>query len=100
MEKMLWGSTTRGGERNLVGEKESAGGDAFGDLEHGAGAAEVTGLKNNCPRDAPGAGYMCLKRVHRMLFMWHRTRPVTTGLMRREVCKSACHRMMATGRWP
>jgi len=46
-----------------------------------------------------GAGFMRPPRGHRTLFMWHRTRPVTTGLMRREGCKSALHRTMATGRW-
>ena len=61
---------------------------------------EVAGRKENCPRDALGAGYMRPPGGHRTLLMWHRTRPVTTGLMRREVFKSAYHRTMATGCWP
>jgi len=99
MEKILWSRATRGRERNLAGEKKSAGGGAFGDLGLGAGAAEVAGQRNNCPRDTPGAGYMRRPWGHRTLLMWHQTRPVTTGLMRREVCKTASHPTMATGRW-
>ena len=55
--------------------------------------------RRNGRETPPGAGYMRPPRGHRTLFMWHRTRPVTTGLMRREGCISASHRTMGTGRW-
>ena len=55
--------------------------------------------EENRPRNPLGAGFMRPPRGHRTLFMWHRTRPVTTGLMRREDCILALHRTMGTGRW-
>ena len=56
--------------------------------------------KENAEPKPRGAGYMRPPRGHPTLLMWHRTRPVTTGLMRREDFKTADHRTMATGRWP
>ena len=55
--------------------------------------------RKNCRAIPPGASYMRPPRGHRTLLMWHRTRPVTTGLKHREVFKSRNHRTMATGRW-
>jgi hypothetical protein len=63
-------------------------------------SGEIRRRKENRRETPPGAGYMHPPRGHRTLFMWHRTHLVTTGLMRREVFKSACHRTMATGHWP
>ena len=65
-----------------------------------AAAGESRRRRNKCRPKPLGMGYMRPPRGHRTLFMWHWTRPVTTGLMRREVFKSAYHRTMATGRWP
>ena len=63
-------------------------------------ARRETGEKEeNRPQNRLAAGFMRPPRGHRTLFMWHRTRPVTTGLMRREVCILALHRTMRTGRW-
>ena len=41
--------------------------------------------RRNCRSRPEGSGYMRLKRGHRTHLKWHRTHPVTTGLMRREV---------------
>jgi len=70
-----------------------------GELGHGRLSEIQERKKKNRPRNPLGAGFMRPPRGHRTLFMWHLTRPVTTGLMRREDCILALHRTMGTGRW-
>ena len=72
---------------------------SYGDLGHGGEQRRYGEEKETARNSPPGAGYKRPLRGHRTLLKWHRTRPVTTGLMRREVCKTATHRTMATGRW-
>jgi len=51
-------------------------------LGHGRGHGEEKETAEPNPR---GVGYMGCPRGHRTLFMWHRTRPMTTGLKHREL---------------
>jgi len=67
----------------------------LGDLGQGAGLGRERKRKKNGREMPLGAGFMRPPQGHRTLFTWHRTRPVTTGLMRREVCILALHRTMA-----
>jgi len=67
--------------------------------EKGAARARLKKERENGRAKPQGVGFIRLPRGHRTLLMWHRTRLVTTGLMRREVCKTALHRTMGTGRW-
>ena len=76
---------------------DGGGGSAV--LGHGEARARAAEKGENGRTKPLDAGFMRPPRGHRTLLMWHRTRPVTTGLMRREDCKSALHRTMGTGRW-
>jgi len=76
---------------------DGGGGSAV--LGHGEARAKAAEEEENGRAKPLGAGLMRPPRGHRTIFMWHRTRPVTTGLMRREVCNPALHRTMGTGRW-
>ena len=69
-----------------------------GGLEHVEARATAAEEKRIGRVKPLGAGFMRPPRGHRTLFMLHRTRPVTTGLMRREVCVLVLHRTMGTGR--
>ena len=97
-------------ERRRSGTKlvrEKAEGTADSPRFDGGGGARARGEGRGSARSKKeegrakplGAGFMRPSWGHRTLLMWHRTRPVTTGLMHREVCKSALHRTMGTGRW-
>ena len=84
-----------------------------GEDKNGAGISDFDGdgdfRRARAPRDSGvggggkrndrakpwGAGFMRPPRGHRTLLMWHQTRPVTTGLMRREDCILALHRTLA-----
>ena len=70
-----------------------------GDEVRAQARATSRGKKRNRPRNPLGAGFKRPPWGHQTHLKWHRTRPVTTGLMRREVCILASHRTMGTGRW-
>ena len=98
-EGRIW---TKSGAGELQGRRGWPGFDGGGGARAGRearhGEIEEKG-KENCRPKLPGAGFMRPPRSHRTHLKWHRTRPVTTRLMRREVCILALHRTMGTGRW-
>jgi len=73
------------GEEKLAGERGRInGGGGSVKLGHGARWSLQEG-KGTARADPGGSGYMRGLRGHRTHLKWHRMRPVTTGLMRKEV---------------
>ena len=86
----------------VAGIKGDDGGGGSTELGHERGDARLGRReeeRENRRAKPLGAGFIRPPRGHRTLLMWHRTRPVTTGLMRREGCKFASHWTMGTGHW-
>jgi len=100
MKKSPWGRSARGGEEPPRKSRERRRRFLLSTYGTGAGGGRLAGKEKTDRKNLPGAGYIRPRWGHRTLLMWHRTRPVTTELTRREDFKSTYHRTMATGRWP
>ena len=74
-----------GEKKEIAGGRRTRGDGGFGGLGHREARSMATEEKGNGRAKPLGAGFMRPPRGHRTLFIWHRTRTVTTGLMRREV---------------
>jgi len=94
-EEALGQICARGKSRGSPERSQPTGGDGAAARAWGR-VGGVTGKEKELQRiQPPGVGYMRPPWGHQTLLKWHRTRPVTTGLMRREDFKMAHHRMLA-----